>query len=135
MSLKNSSKHKIIQEIRNRLSQETNIVFAYVHGSFLDEDTFNDVDIAVFVEKNTLKPNPVDFEISWSLKLEKSLNISVDVKILNAAPLSFRYHATKGKLIIDRDEEVREEFLCRTWSDYFDFKPVSKIYLMEALNA
>jgi len=49
--------------------------------------------------------------------------------------LSFRYHATKGKLILDGDEIIREDFLCRTWSDYFDFMPVLKIYLREAIGA
>jgi len=137
MTLRKTSKDKdkIIQELRNRLAQEKNIVFAYIHGSFLDENSFNDIDIAIFLGQKTAAPNHVDFEISLSLKLEKSLNVSVDVKILNFAPLSFRYHATKGMLILDRDEIIREDFLCRTWSDYFDFKPVSKIYLREAIGA
>ncbi len=135
MILKDSAKEKIIRELRNRLSKEKNIVFAYLHGSFLDENDFNDVDIAIFLDQKTSEPNPVDFEISLSLKLEKSLNVSVDAKILNFSPLSFRYHATKGKLILSRDEAIRENFLCRTWSDYFDFKPVSKIYLREAIGA
>lgn len=136
MTLRKTSKDKdkIIQELRNRLAQEKNIVFAYLHGSFLEKNDFNDIDIAIFLDKKTTVPNPVDFEIFLSLKLEKSLNVSVDVKILNFAPLSFRYHATKGKLILDGDEAIREDFLCRTWSEYFDFKPVSKIYLREAIG-
>ena len=134
MILKDSTKDKIIRELRNRLSQEKNIVFAYVHGSFLDKNEFNDIDVAIFLDQKTAEPNPVDFEISLSLKLEKSLDVSVDVKILNFAPLSFRYHATMGKLILDHDKNIREQFLCRTWSDYFDFKPVSKIYLREAIS-
>lgn len=135
MYLKDSAKEKIIRELRNRLSQEENMVFAYVHGSFLDEKDFNDIDIAVFLDPKTAIPNPVDFEIALSLKLEESLTVCVDVKILNFAPLSFRYHATKGKLICSRDESSREDFLCRAWSEYFDFKPVSKIYLKEAIGA
>jgi len=72
MILKNSAKEKIIQELRNRLAQEKNIVFAYLHGSFLDENGFNDIDIAIFLDQKTAATNPVDFEISLSLKLEKS---------------------------------------------------------------
>jgi len=135
MIVKDSTKDMIIRELRNRLSQEKNIVFAYIHGSFLDGNEFNDVDIAIFLDQKAAALNPVDFEISLSLKLEKSLNVSVDLKILNFAPLSFRYHATMGKLILDHDKIIREDFLCRTWSDYFDFKPVAKIYLREAIGA
>ena len=40
-----------------------------------------------------------------------------------------------GQMILDGDEAIREDFLCRTWSEYFDFKPVSKIYLREAIGA
>jgi len=135
MIVKDSTKDMIIRELRNRLSQEKNIVFAYVHGSFLDRNEFNDVDIVIFLDQKAAALNPVDFEISLSLKLEKSLNVSVDLKILNFAPLSFRYHATMGRLILDHDKSIREDFLCRTWSDYFDFKPVAKIYLREAIGA
>mgnify|MGYP000133979725 CR=1 FL=1 len=128
-------KDKLFQELRNRLAREKNIVFAYLHGSFLDKKDFNDIDIAVFLDPKTVIPKPVDFEIALSLKLEKSLNVSVDVKILNFAPLSFRYHVTTGMAIFSRDEALREDFLCRTWSDYFDFKPVAKIYLREVIDA
>ena len=61
--------------------------------------------------------------------------IEKDVKILNEAPLSFRYHSTRGYLLFSHDELIREEFLCRIWSEYFDFKPVSKIYLKEVAGA
>lgn len=86
MTVKDSAKDKdkIIQEVRNRLARETNIVFAYIHGSFLDENDFNDVDIAVFPGQKTAVSNHVDFVIALSLKLEKSLNVPVDVKILMA---------------------------------------------------
>jgi hypothetical protein len=51
MTSKNSAKDKIIRELRNCLSQKKNIVFAYDHGSFLSENAFNDVDIAIFLSK------------------------------------------------------------------------------------
>ena len=125
----------IFRKLKHRLSKEEHVVFAYVHGSFLDENDFNDVDIAIFLDQKIKATLSVDFEISLSLKLERSLDVSVDVKILNSSPLNFRYHATKGKLILDRDAAIREDFLCRTWSDYFDFKPVAKIYLQEVFSA
>jgi len=127
---------KIIENLRNRLSQDKKIIFAYVHGSFLDEEDFNDLDIAIFLDKGTgINTDPVNLEISLSLELEKLIHLPIDVKILNAAPLSFCYHVTKGMLILSQDENIREEFLCRTWSAYFDFQPVSKIYLQESMIA
>lgn len=117
------------------MSQKITLFLLTFTALFLDGNEFNDVDIAIFLDQKAAAPNPVDFEISLSLKLEKSLNFSVDVKILNFAPLSFRYQATMGRLILEQDKSIREDFLCRTWSDYFDLKPAAKIYLREAVGA
>lgn len=136
MKTKEVKKEKTVQKLKTFLSEEKEIVFAYLHGSFLNEDEFNDVDIVLYLDEKILKKiNPVDFEISLSLRLEKYLKVPVDVKILNCAPLSFRYHATRRYLLFSRDDLIREEFLVRTWGEYFDFKPVSKIYLRETFFA
>ena len=136
MHIEEDKKHKIIQEIQKVLCEEEGILFVYLHGSFLSEDEFNDIDVALYMdEKFAEKIKPVDFEISWSLKLEKYLKVPADVKLLNFAPLSFRYHASCGQLLFSHDESIREEFLCRTWSEYFDFKPVAEIYLKEISTA
>jgi predicted nucleotidyltransferase len=136
MKQKGLEKDKIIESLWERLSEDKRIIFAYAHGSFLDGYDFNDIDVAIFLsQKKEVDTDPVDLEISLSLELEKSIRLPIDVKILNDAPLGFCYHATKGMLILSRDENIREEFLCRTWSAYFDFRPVSKIYLQESMIA
>lgn len=136
MTRKDPLKDKIVEELRYHLSEEKGIIFAYLHGSFLDEKDFNDLDVALYLDQETSQQSePIDLEISLSLKVEKLLGLPVDVKILNFAPLSFRYHVTKGNLILSRDEAVREEYICHTWSEYFDFQPVARIYLQEALVA
>ena len=136
MNTKEVKKQKVINKLEKILSEEEHIVFAYLHGSFLSEDEFNDFDIALYLDDKTEKKiDPANFEITYSLKLEKHLNIPVDVKVLNFAPLSFRYHSTRRYLLFSRDDLIREEFLCRTWSEYFDFKPVSRIYLRETFAA
>jgi len=125
-------KQKIVRKLRYFLLKEKNILFAYLHGSFVDGNQFNDIDISIYLdERGSKKINHADFEISFSLSLEKAINIPVDVKILNNSPLSFRYHATKGHLLLSRDDSTRAEFLRRTWNEYLDFLPVSKIYLEE----
>ena len=136
MTRKNPHKNKILKELRHHLTDEKGIIFAYLHGSVLDEKEFNDLDVAIYLDRETsTKSDTIDLEISLSLKIENFLRLPVDVKILNFAPLSFRYHVTKGNLILSHDESVREEYICRTWSEYFDFLPVARIYLQEALAA
>lgn len=129
-------KQRLIQQLKEVLSKEKGIVFAYLHGSFLGEEEFNDIDIALYLAESAARGiEPVDFEISLALRIERILKIPIDVKVLNYAPLSFRYHVTRGNLLVNHLDLIREEFLCKTWSEYFDFQPLAKVYLKEVLHA
>ena len=48
------------------------------------------------------------------------------MRVLNDAPLAFRYHALQGRPIIARDEEFLDELRARTWDDYIDFQPFAR---------
>jgi len=125
-----------VQKLKDQLAGRKDIVFAYLHGSFVQGEEFRDVDVAIFLGDEAPRPkDDVEYEISLSLHLEKELGLPVDVKILNNAPLSFRYHASRGMLLLTEDEAIREDFLNRTWSEYFDFLPLSRIYIEELTRA
>jgi uncharacterized protein len=118
-----------VLKLKGLLAPFEEIVFAYLHGSFARGESYRDVDVAVFLRPGTPAPSDdIEYEISLSLRLEKAVGLPVDVKILNRAPLSFRYHASRGTLLLSRDESVRENFLNRTWSEYFDFDRLARIY-------
>jgi predicted nucleotidyltransferase len=129
-------KAEIIGILSQTLSQKNEILFAYLHGSFLESKTFQDIDVAVYLEETTKHDiNIIEYEIALSLLVEKQLRMAADVKALNWAPLSFRYNVSRGLLLLSRDELKREDFLCATWMEYFDFLPISKAYVREVLSA
>lgn len=103
-------------------------------GSFL-EGTFKDIDVAIFIEEGK-----VTSFLRYELRMESLLNNAVwkftfDVRILNGAPLSFRYEVIKsGRLILTKDEESRIDFETLTFSHYFDFVPFRDRYLREVLS-
>lgn len=131
-----NTKDEITQRLKKILLEEKEILFAYLHGSFLEENKFNDIDAALYIDDKIIAQiSVVDFEISLSLKIEKIIKLPVDIKLLNKAPLAFKYQASCGYLLFSRDETKKEEFLCKTWSEYFDFLPLSRLYLNEVLNA
>jgi hypothetical protein len=66
--------------------------------------------------------------------LHLALKVPVDVRVLNEAPLTFRYHALKGEPLVVRDRELLDEMRARTWDEYFDFLPFARRYLREALG-
>ena len=127
---------KIIETIKTVLQKEPNIVFAFLHGSFLSEPSFRDIDLGVFLDIE----NPsgyLDSELELSQRIEDELNSAfpVEVKIVNQAPLSFRFGVIKGKLLFARDDDILVDFMTTTARQYLDFAPLRHRYIKEAMAA
>ena len=125
----------IRERLRAALERHAEISFAYLHGSFVGGEGFRDIDVAVY-----LRANEAESRLRYELALEASLSkdscgYPVDVRILNAAPLSFRYQVIKGgDLLFERDDDERADFQEATLSAYFDFEPYRALYLKETLG-
>lgn len=137
-----SEKEKLLEQIKGYLLEREEIVFAYVLGTFLDRDDFRDIDLALFLdEKKMEQVDTLDWELELSLELEERVKpgrlferyVPVDVKALNGAPVCFRYSVSKGLVLFSRDENAREEFVCRTWKEYIDFRYILDNYYKEVL--
>ena len=72
-------------------------------------------------------------ELSLAAELEEKLGLEVDVRALNDAPPAFRYRAIKGKLLIDRNPELRLRFIEETVWEYRDFEPIERRMRRELL--
>ena len=131
-TLKGKADKKSIEEtIRRVLKKHGEILFAYLHGSFVAEDTFQDIDIAVYLEGD---PGSV---LEYELKMETELMQAtdgwiIDVRVLNTSPLSFRYNVIKNGLIVAvRDDDKRTDFEEASIVAYLDFLPYRNMYLEE----
>ena len=128
-------KERIMQIVADVLATRPEIVFAYVHGSFLSEGPFHDCDIAVFLAPDAVAPDRLrGYECELAEAIEDGINVPADVRVLNDAPLSFRYHVLKGQLLMARDREILDTFRERTWDAYLDFAPFAQQYLREVLD-
>lgn len=124
----------IISDISAFLGKEEAILFAYVYGSFCGEDGFNDIDVAVYVDETAItKDDRLDYQLGLAVRLERELKqYPIDSRILNNAPLSFRFSViTHGDLIYAKDESARVSFEAMTRSLYFDFKPHAQFYYQQ----
>jgi predicted nucleotidyltransferase len=134
--LTKKEREKIHKLLGQSLETEENVLFAYLHGSFAEGKPFRDIDIAVYVDTSRIsKEKALDFQVSTSIRLEKPIRMPVDVKVINYAPLAFQYYSTAGTLLMCMDDDFRVDFLTRTRSLYFDFKPSSERFLKEMLHA
>ena len=120
-----------IQEIeeaaREIFSSRKEIIAAYLYGSFLKTEFFEDVDIGLLVEDD-FKPSAL-YEARIAGELEQRLKLNFDVRILNGRPVRFLFSVLKNsKLIYSRDERKRIEFESRVMREYIDMKPHHELY-------
>lgn len=110
------------------------ITTAYLFGSFIAADSFSDIDLGVIIKTDFA--NLMLFEFELENRLEKICSHPVDVRVLNRAPLSFCQNVIRhGKVILDRDPNLRADFEGNIRKQYFDFSRFRKQYLREAVNA
>ena len=132
--LSKTEKDAIENALKGLLAKHAEVIFAYVHGSFARGEDFSDIDIALYL--GDVPASPLEYELSLEGECREAVpRFPVEVKVLNAAPLSFRYHVLKdGSLLIDRDGEKRAGFQEATLADYFDFAPYRALYVKEILG-
>ena len=130
-------KEEILSIIRTYLQSYSSILFAFVHGSFLEEQiSFRDIDIAVFIEEENVRHQSkiLDLCLELSAQLSFLIHINVDVHALNDSGIGFRYEVTRGELLLTRDEEISFEFIEETRLEYFDLKPLLEENLNDLLK-
>lgn len=121
---------KVLEEI---LSKKEEIVASYLYGSVIYSDSYEDIDVGLFIT-DLFKPKLM-YEAIIAGELEKKLKdilkISkpVDVRILNGRPLRFLFSILKNsKIICSRDNFKRVQFEARIIKEYLDIKPHFAIY-------
>jgi predicted nucleotidyltransferase len=127
------------ERLRSRLARDLDarpeILLALLHGSFARGEAFRDVDVAVWLDPVRLsRDERFRFALGLSVDLRLTLGHPVDARVLNDAPLGFRYHALTGSPLVVRDDELLAELRARTWDEYFDFQPFARRFLREALS-
>jgi predicted nucleotidyltransferase len=114
------------------LQNQTEICFAVLYGSAADSQVFRDVDIGLFVNREAVLPtSDLDYAFTLADQIQDQIKFPVDVRVINDAPLPFRYNVSHGIPLIVNDKEVYARFLERTWDEYLDFQPVALQYLKE----
>lgn len=126
---------RLIRQLRTLLENRPEVLFALLHGSFPTGGPFRDVDLALYLEPEIVHRESFrDYELEQGVRWTDIIELPVDVRLLNDAPVGFRYHALNGTVLFVRDEEFLDEFRARTWDEYCDFAPFARRYLREVLG-
>ncbi len=127
------AKEALTKLIREALLARDEIIFAYVHGSFLSLPEFRDIDIALFVNAaEVTSKEAFDYSFRLSVELSHLASQDIDIQIMNYAPLGFRHSVFKnGRLLFSRDETLRADLIEGTVLEYIAFYELSLQYIRE----
>ncbi|MCD6248375.1 MAG: hypothetical protein J7J17_02880 [Hadesarchaea archaeon] len=115
-----SEKLRIVDAVRGRLIGEEGIIFAYLHGSFVELNRFKDVDVGVWVKADE---DPFRYAVDLAAKVGGELGLPLDIHVLNDSPLPFKHRVlTEGVLLFSRDEGLRLRLVEETARRYMDLK-------------
>ena len=135
MARSERDREQIAGALRRELEARPEVVLALLHGSFSKGGAYRDIDVAVWLDPGRLSlDDRFRYALDLSVHLQLQLGSPIDVRVLNDAPLAFRYHALQGRPLVLRDETFLDELRARTWDDYLDFQPFARQYLREALG-
>lgn len=140
---KKLNQNKIINLISDYLEERTEILFAYLFGSFLKTEVYHDIDIAIFVKDdfpvNDLQKFPFGYQsmiTGYLSKLLKSENI--DLVLLNNAPLLITNRIiNQGQLLFEKDRFKRvsfENYNRKLFIDTENFRKIKTYYLKKKIN-
>jgi len=134
--MKQKQKKETIRKLRVFFEARPEIIFAYLHGSFVEGISFRDIDISVYVDETIIpEEKELDYGINISIEAEIATKVTpIDVKVINNAPIAFQFHSTEGILLFSRNDEVRTDFLATVWSLYYDHAITKRNFLKEMLS-
>jgi len=125
----------IIDKIKKQLLKREEIIFAYLFGSFLENEQYNDIAVGIYIRGGIINEEAsFDYSISLSGELSYNLGIDVDLKIINFLPLGVIKNILQGHLLFTRDRLFLEEYTEEKSFEYMEYFELSKEYLKGVLS-
>jgi hypothetical protein len=116
----------LIHQLRKLLQPDTDILFAYLYGSFVtDPDLLgSDIDVGVYLKHWDLNAYVKKEEQLTVLLVSRLHNDRIDLRIINTLPLLLKYSILRdGILVFSRDERERVDFETTSMIRFFELKP------------
>lgn len=124
---------EIFNQLSTALQHRPEIVFAYLHGSFVDGGKYRDIDVAVYLDSEKADAvDGFDYAFEAAVDLSRQLRREVDVHVLNGSSTGFQNSVFRtGRVLFSRDERLRLDLLERNSQEAMDFHELSLEYLRE----
>lgn len=117
-----AEKKNITIKVRDYLSQQQDVVFAYLFGSFASRERYRDIDVGIYMD-----PYPDLIRLgNIKVALDKLLKVKaeVDLVLLNGIPKenpTFGFQVIRsGNLLVNKDITFHKDYKNRILCHYFD---------------
>lgn len=108
-------------------SEREEVITAYLYGSFLNTESYEDIDIGLLV-KNEFNPDAL-YEARIAGEFQRKLKEDFDVRILNNRPVRFLFSLLKNcQILYCMDDFRRADFESKVMVKYLDIKPHHEYY-------
>ena len=104
-------RERVLETLVRVLEGEEDVLLAIVFGSFVELDSYRDVDVAVYLRGCC----SLDRILSLGVRLERALGLPVDLVPLNMVDARFRWHIlAEGLVVFERVPGLYEALLSMT---------------------
>lgn len=124
-SISKTEKERITSVISNVLTNDEDVIFAYLYGSFAAGSSFEDIDIFVYVQNdkdpfvNAARIKDKVFDAVISSGFDVFTIDDFDVRVINNSPYDFAIDLLcEGQLIVDKDHELRTNYIEQISDEY-----------------
>jgi len=131
LSISKPDRQAAIKKIRAFLETRQEIRFAYLFGSFLDEEHFRDIDLGIYIDETSPVTKDKFYDMELSTEIEEIVGFPVDIVILNHAHTAIVYNASKGMLLKNSDDDLRVDFITLNWNLYWDYTYMLREHMEE----
>ena len=109
----------MIEKLKNFLENDTNILFAYLFGSFAkgEEHVRSDVDIAVYFKEESF-----DEQLRVIYELSKLVKRDVDLVVLNSSKNLLLAEDILREGINLKSSELQEDYELKKWHEILDYR-------------
>ena len=128
-----------LQQAAQKLADDNEeVMIVYLYGSVVEGYAHerSDIDLAVVIDKNKCQKSFLE-QMRYSDPFEEAFRREkIDLRVLNDAPLSFKYAVVaKGTILYSRDADFTETFETKVQKTYWDFQPHLLEYSRELLTS
>jgi len=117
---------QLISVIAHVLNRAEEIAFAYIYGAFVTKNLFRDIDICIHIIRDVEDPltyagsiQEMIFDATTNRGFETFIIDDFDVRVINESPYDFAINILcEGKLIVDKDPELRTDYIERISNEY-----------------